>query len=358
MGGFGSDGQRSFGGASGGGGSSRFDPASLIRPGQASAGGNIYTSSSSLAGRRSFGAGSGSGGGSGNYSGGGGGGGYGGSTSTSTSTSTNVHRPDYNPSPRGNTSYTSGGNSTNTSPRDVSREDALEATRERIEKLRLQQQQQGGKAGSDDGKGGDKHSASKKKLTDVRVNPKIAASLGLKPIVSAPKPSPSLSNTSGFSASASPEVDLLGALDDNTASVSPVATNGDATDGTGGGWAAFEDAGNASAQSAAVDPFTALAAPSAGKSTQGSASVRPALPEDVFSDLTGLNQPREPMAVKVSPRVVSPLASTRPGAAGSPSFAPSAVPAADPFGFADFSSAPSPTAAVPPAKDPFSDLLG
>lgn len=82
------------------------------------------------------------------------------------------------------------------------------------------------------------------------------------------------------------------------------------------------------ASASAAPTAAAPASAPAGHLTM-SVPAHGALPEDLFADLTGLdlNKPHEPMGVK-SPSATSPAA------------ADAAAPGADPFGFADFSSAP------------------
>lgn len=326
-GGFGSGGG---GGFSSGAGSSgrRFDPASLVRPGQPTPGSSSFSSSSS------FGGGSGTGGRT--YTGGGGSAGYVGYGNEGASSRGRASGP---------ASPSAGGGGRDT----AARADALEATRARIEKLRAQ-------AGPiESGEHGDRHAPAKKKLTDVRVNPKIAASLGLKPVTAAPRPAASSSFSATSRSPAAPEIDLLGGLDDPEPALAASAVVD--AGGDGGGWDAFGEAAVAP-DAPVADPFAILEAAPAPSAPVAAASPpaaghampvppRGALSEDLFADLTGLdlNKPQAPMGVK-SPSAASPAAGA----------------SADPFGFADFSAAPAapaaPLAAAPAVKDPFSDLLG
>ncbi|KAL4518154.1 hypothetical protein Ndes2526A_g01396 [Nannochloris sp. 'desiccata'] len=357
-GGFGnSDGRTSFGGGGGGGGGSRrFDPASLVRPGQPAP--SKYGPSSSSSGLGSS---------RGGFGGGSSGGGAGSSSfkqfeslGSFSSSSALSRRDPASPS------------STTAAASAASRDDFLEATRARIEKLRMES----ASSSAADAGGGKKgftselQGSNKKKLTDVKVNPKIAASLGLKPVVAAPpKSSAALSSFGGAGATnisaeaaaasagntTSNEIDLLGGLMDDEVAVSAVISASD-----NGGWDAFGDTSAAAAVPSAVsavaaaDPFV-LPAPSSSSSSSpkpttaaGVVPTRSALPEDAFSDLTGLNKPLQPMGVIKKSPGASPMAGS------------------DPLGgFADFSSASmtsnaaQPAAAVPQAatNDPFADLL-
>jgi hypothetical protein len=235
----------------------------------------------------------------------------------------------------------------------ASRDDALEATRARIEKLKMESGS-GSAAGQKKSFTSESGAASnKKKLTDVKVNPKIAASLGLKPVVAAPKTTTSAA--AGAAVTNSNEVDLLGGLIDDEIAAPPAVSND-----TNGGWDAF---GESSAASAAVDPFAAPVA-AAPAPTSASSSPKPplvpartALPEDAFSDLTGLNKPLQPMAVVRKSPGASPVA----GAAAGSSPGGAGGSGSDPFGgFADFSAAPTTsntTSAQAASNDPFADLL-
>jgi hypothetical protein len=200
----------------------------------------------------------------------------------------------------------------------------------------------------------------KKKLTDVKVNPKIAASLGLKPVVAAPPKSSS-------AAAVNPnEIDLLGGLNDEVPAAPGVVDTGVSDNG---GWDAFGDSDSAPAASAlpstttsaaVVDPF-ALPAPAAASSSprQPAVPTRTALPEDAFSDLTGLNKPLQPMGVAKKSPGVSPTAGGGGGGSASQSPSGGGGGGGDPFGgFADFSAAPTTTATTANvANDPFADLL-
>jgi len=357
-GGFGSDGRSSFGGGGGGGGSRGFDPALLVRPGQPAP--SNYGSSSS-----SGGLGSSRGG-----FGGGGSAGGGGSTSFrqfethGSSSSSAFGRAE--PAPLSSTTAATSA---------ASRDDALEATRARIEKLKMETASsttaaQGGKKSFNSELG-----SNKKKLTDVKVNPKIAASLGLKTVVAAPSKSSAAplfgegaASVSAEAAaghnnnSSSNEIDLLGGLIDD-----PIADPADISNVDNGlsvsdigGWAAFGDASSAGvyvpSASADGDPFALPGPPSSSSSPKPTAAAVPArtaLPEDAFSDLTGLNKRLQPMGVGKKSPGASPKAGAHAGG--------------DPFGggFADFSAAPmantsaQPAAAAPQAagNDPFADLL-
>jgi hypothetical protein len=226
-------------------------------------------------------------------------------------------------------------------------EDAVAATRARIEQFKLQ----GG------GERAHEEAPAKKKLTDVRVNPKIAASLGLK--LAAPTPKPRAPG-------AMPEVDLLAGLDDDdepapapaAASPPPATTAPPSAAGDAGGWDAFGTGAAAPLQAAAppaFDPFgvgaPAAAPPAAGKGA--GASVRAALPEDAFASLAGLSKPAHPMG---SPSGLRTQPAPLHGGTSPPARSGSQ-------GFADFSmAAPAAAGASPPpgapGKDPFADLLG
>jgi epsin len=355
-GGFGSDGRSSFGGG-GGGGSRRFDPASLVRPGQPAPSnhGSLSSSGGGL-GSSSFG------GGSGSYSGGGGGG------------SSSSFRQFDAPSSSSSFGKRDPASASPPAVSAASRNDALEATRARIEKLKMESAASSAAAGA----GGKKSfsselGSSKKKLTDVKVNPKIAASLGLKPVVAAPPKTTASGAAAPAAAVASTnthnEVDLLGGLidDEVTAPAMDAVDNG--SNDNNGGWDAFGDTSSATvpsagsaAAAAAFDPFAAPASASSPKPPAAAAAAVPtrtALPEDAFSDLTGLNKVLQPMGSKKSPGA-SPLAAGVGGAS------PGGSGGGDPFGgFADFSAAPTSNiaaAAAQPAapaatNNPFVDLL-
>ena len=349
-GGFGNDGRSSFGGgggsSGGGGGSRRFDPASLVRPGQPSP--STYGSSSSALGSQ------------GGYGGAGGG-----ASGTSSTSSFSRREPIGLSSPASSTAAAASSAATA-----ASRDDALEATRARIEKLKMESAASSaagsGKKGLTSDFGGDKNTPGKKKLTDVKVNPKIAASLGLKPVVAASKQA---SGAATVSKSNPNEIDLLGGLDDDEEQITNSAP---AASDDNGGWDAF---GDSSSPAVPADPFAypttaaaaPISAPGALASPPSSSSPKPAsagptrmaLPEDAFSDLTGLNKPLQPMGGGKKSPGASPMATLGNGGGSGDAFG----------GFADFSSVPvastQPGAVSPPqnvtsaanTKDHFADLL-
>ena len=350
-GGFGNDGRSSFGSGGGGGGSRRFDPALLVRPGQPAP--SNYGSSSSS-------------GGLGSSRGGFGGGGR--------SSFRQFDSPgSFSSSASGRREAPASPSSTTAAASAASRDDAVEATRARIEKLKMESASssvQGKKKNFTSDLG-----SNKKKLTDVKVNPKIAASLGLKPVLAAApiKSSGASSVAAGATTNSAAaeeassghnnnndEIDLLGGLINDTDAVpASISAVGNASGSDTGGWDAFGDSSSAganiSAASAGVDdPFT-LPAPtsssSSPKPTTAAVPTRTALPEDAFSDLTGLNKPLQPMGASSNKSPgVSPMAGGGDINKG---------------GFADFSSvsitdtSAQPAAALPqaPGNDPFADLL-
>lgn len=271
-----------------------------------------------------------------------------------------------------------GGDSWGSSPRggssNVSTIDAVDATRARIEQFKLQERSAGGPAiapyGPSEGEGG------KKKLADVKVNPKIAASLGLK---LAPPPTTKATTSSDALPAPFPEdeIDLLGGLDDDCGSAAPEQAHGN---NGGTEWNAFGDgpvtADNTSfapaedcEHSKNFDPFSAAVSwPTAEgklpKESPSSAASRSALPEDMFADLTGLHKPMQPMGAAGGARAsVSGLAFSSGGA--SPLAAAAAATAAGPveLGFADFGRGEAATMSMSPSgtatvnKDPFAELL-
>lgn len=226
------------------------------------------------------------------------------------------------------------------SPRNEGGSDAVAATRARIEKLKLEADRKEGQVGSKSGV--HDQEAGKKKLTDVRVNPRIAASLGLKPVPQKRvDPAPA-----GQSAAGLVEGDLLGGLDDDTTPASQNASNGQPANAV---WDAF--AGTSTGPTApgpATDPFSELA--SRNSATQaGGANSRAALPEDIFSDLAGL--PKATPTAMLSPKVFH-------GPPGPQSHTPA-------VGFGEFSSVGDAggvgvkvaSTLAPPEKDPFADLF-
>jgi len=224
--------------------------------------------------------------------------------------------------------------------------DAVAATRARIEQLKLQERASGGATGKA-GVEGDA-AGGKKRLTDVKVNPKIAASLGLKVAPPAQKGASGPPPPVGVPG----EVDLLGGLEDPEPAPAVAAAPG--TD-TNGGWDAF----GGDAPAAAPAPFEAFGTSPSQSASKGASPVAKApLPEDIFADLTGLSKPMQPMAAVSSgnrPAGASLLSS------GSPLATAAAGPASGSGGvadFADFSSVPAaPATQHAPAKDPFADLL-
>lgn len=238
---------------------------------------------------------------------------------------------------------------------------------------------------------------SKKKLTDVRVNPKIAASLGLK------LPTPAAPRAAQPAAAAAPPpsaLDLLGGLDEPApAAAAPAPSAAPAFDpfaapaapaAAGGqqGWDAFGGGAAAAAPTravpldllgglsgptpvpqqpaAAADPFAVLPMPAAPAAPARptapaavAAGVPTALPEDMFSDLTGIGGSRQqPMG----------HASSHAGAGSGAAAGGWGAPMAS-SGFGDFagpsgtqlqqpvaaSAAPQPPTSAP---DPFANLLG
>ncbi len=232
------------------------------------------------------------------------------------------------------------------------------ATRARIERMRLSSRTPADPE--------EQAEPAKKKLTDVRVNPKIAASLGLK--VAAPKAPGAAGRSSAPVAEASSSAfDLLGGLDDPEPQPTP-AQRPDAFDAFGlseapapAAPAALDlfalDATAAAPPAPAFDPFAtvgggmpmpqpsgAAPAPAAGRhqpTTSGDG--------DMFSALTvGITRPLQPMGRGGG---LNRTAAGSPGAA-----AAAAAPALD-F-FADPGAAGGPPLSAPPAKaDPFADLL-
>ena len=275
----------------------------------------------------------------------------------------------------------------------------------------------------------------KKKLTDVRVNPKIAASLGLKvpmqpppaPAACAPATTPAAAAGAGPAAAA--EMDLLGGLDEPAAPAPAAAAPAAAApsfDPFGApapaapqqqqqqqsGWDAFgAPAGAPPAAPAAaapldllgglsgptpapaaaqqarpaapVDPFAALSAPAAPAPAAAAApkpgvaaavaGVPSALPEDMFSDLTGIGgRAQQPMGHGSMGGMGSgwgtPPAAAQPAGsfgdfASSGGFA-SPAPAGQPVLPADFGSFAATSApqaqqggAAASGPDPFADLL-
>jgi epsin len=314
-----------FGGAPGGGGAPRrFDPASLVRPGGATGGaaGGAYDAAG----------GGGGGGGGGGYRGGGGG--YGGGGRDSGAVDEWGRSPHSSAPPRppaAEARYGSGGGA-GASPRGA---DPVAATRARIERLKLSEA-----AGARAADGG-AAPPPRKLLADVRVNPKIAASLGLKlpaapraAAASAVAPLPAMPTAAPAAAGGA---DLLSGLLD-----APPAAGGAAA-----AWDLF-GAGPAPPAAPAAPP-----APGGGPA----AGARPALGGGggAFADLTGLHKAPVSMGARASPRA-SPGGAPAPAAAAPPPPPPAF--AAD-FGAAfaaDFGAA-APAAPPKAAGDPFADLL-
>ncbi|KAL4448258.1 hypothetical protein ABPG75_005477 [Micractinium tetrahymenae] len=201
-------------------------------------------------------------------------------------------------------------------------EDALAATRARIEKLKLAEAAPLAAEGAEG-------AAAKKKLTDVRVNPKIAASLGLK-MPDPPPPRPAAATAPAATAAAAApatEIDLLGGLDEPApapAAAAPVPAT------------------------AAFDPFAAPAAPAAPAPQPQPQQQQPSW--DAFgAPASALAAGPIPAPV---PAAASPLDLLE-GLGSGPAAAsqPPAAPAADPFAAL---SAPAPAAAPAAAPaDPF-----
>lgn len=216
--------------------------------------------------------------------------------------------------------------------------DSISATRERIEKLRLENEEKGLSKTSPrmdssrkhlSDKGGSSPLSQKKKLTDVKVNPKIAASLGLKASVPGTSVQEDQNSQKAQERSSrnSPDtaaVDLLVGLKDDISDASEqskgIAANNPSRIQSdpkvvGGGsnqdWDAFaEIERNTAAQT--TDPFDLLVAESSTTSMSTSAggvgvgkavdsalqttsgnglsmmAKREALPEDAFADIVGI----------------------------------------------------------------------
>jgi epsin len=317
-----------FGGAPGGGGAPRrFDPASLVRPGGATGGaaGGAYDAG---------------GGGGGGYRGGGGGYGGGGGGRDSGAVDEWGRSPQSSAPPRPPAAEARDSSGAAASPRGA---DPVAATRARIEKLKLSEA--AGARAAD----GASAPPPRKLLADVRVNPKIAASLGLKlPAPAAPRAAGAVAPqaaTPAAAPAAAGGADLLGGLLDTPPAASAA----------GGAAAAWDPFGAGPAPLAAP---AAPAAPAARPAPGGgpAAGARPALGGGggAFADLTGLHKTPVAMGARASPR-------TSPGGAPAPAAAAAAAPppafAAD-FGAAfavDFGAAAPPKAA---GVDPFADLLG
>lgn len=140
-------------------------------------------------------------------------------------------------------------------------EDAVAATQKRIEKLRLAKAEEEKRVASQMAK----EVAGKKKLTDVKVNPKIAASLGLKPVFAPSAPVAATSNPGDS------YPDLLAVDNGNNRAASegilptqpPASALEDLLGSDNGGWDAF---GSSNAQQnveapLTLDPFSALDVP-------------------------------------------------------------------------------------------------
>ncbi|PSC70401.1 Clathrin interactor EPSIN 3 isoform A [Micractinium conductrix] len=255
--------------------------------------------------------------------------------------------------------------------------DAVAATRARIERMKLE------------GDGAEAAGTSKKKLTDVRVDPKIAASLGLK--LPAPAPpraaaAPAAAAPAAAAAAAGPagEIDLLGGLDEPAAPAAapaPMAAPAAAFDPFAApaapaaapqqaGWDAFGGAlgarvappaapvaapldlfGGLSSSPAVprpADPFASFSAPAAAP-PPSMAAAKPAplpavaagvpasLPEDMFSDLTGIGgRAQQPMGHAPPAAPAGGMGDGMGGGWGAP-----APLAAHRGGFGDFGAAPA-----------------
>ncbi|PRW45169.1 ENTH domain-containing [Chlorella sorokiniana] len=208
-------------------------------------------------------------------------------------------------------------------------DDPVAATRARIEKLKLS-----GTVASEDKEAAADHG--KKKLTDVRVNPKIAASLGLKIPVQPPPAAARPPAAQPAATAAAAEIDLLGGLEEPAAPAPAPA---------------------APAAAPAFDPFAAPAAPAQQQQQQQpswdafgapAAAAPAAAPLDL---LGGLNSPTPAPAALQQPRPAAPV---DPFAAMSVPAAPAAPAAAPP------KAAAAVAAGVPSAlpEDMFSDLTG
>lgn len=227
-------------------------------------------------------------------------------------------------------------------------EDAVAATRARIERLKVHEDKAAAEAAE----------FSKKKLTSVKVNPKIAASLGLKiPAPAAPRPAsapfPGAAPAAAPAPAAAAEIDLLGGLDEPApapapaaaaprapaAVFDPFAAPAPAPASSQPAWDAFATAAPAPAAAhaspldllgglggslapiaaAPADPFAAFSAPApalapalpvmptmpvsrpaAAPLPSVAAGVPAALPEDMFSDLTGIGKPQQPMGLQAA----------------------------------------------------------
>ncbi|GAB4817376.1 hypothetical protein N2152v2_004422 [Parachlorella kessleri] len=237
--------------------------------------------------------------------------------------------------------------------------DPVAATRARIDALKVS-----GKADNDEKAAAE--GEQRKKLADVKVNPKIAASLGLKFAAPTPAVAAPASQPAAAPAAASNQVNLLGGLTDDPAPAAastsatdffdalaaPAATTAAAAPANGGGWDAF--AGLA-APTAAVEPKAAAGA--GGWDAFGGTSMAPAAPAaagagsaamDLFG---GLEAP----APASSAPAFDPFATT-----AAPKAAPQAAPAAafDPFAQPSATGPAGSTgvAASKSAFDPFADF--
>lgn len=164
----------------------------------------------------------------------------------------------------------------------------------------------------------------KKKLSDVKANPKIAASLGLKmPVASAPPATTSRGGTDEPSSGDNP-LDLLGSLD------VPAATNDQDS-------AHIEK----TAQQPAWDPFggnSSVDVPSTSPQPQKTKASAP-LPEDIFASLSNPNDvvPQNQNAMFSEPPKVEDVF--------------------DPFNTGVATQQVQPAPAASEKKDPFADLL-
>lgn len=304
---------------------------------------------------------------------GGGGGGGGGIDGSSTGAYGQSRRTDSYDGTGGGAHYISkrGGSSAPAEvPAGTSSEDAVAATRARIDKLKLS-----GGAGAEE-----KHAAdeSKKKLTNVRVNPKIAASLGLKIPVQPPPPAPAAAaaaapTPAATAAAAAPEIDLLGGMDEPAIPAAPAFPAAPAA-------AAFDPFGAGAAPAAPVAPTQPAAAASfdpfgAGAPAPAAAAASPAQPWDAFAAGPGSAATPAPAAAasfgmlggldsagtatQPAPQQADPFAAFA-STAPTPAFA--SFPAAPAAKSAPPAAAPLPavTAGVPNAlpEDMFADLTG